>query len=660
MLLVIGSLGASYITFKKMFKVILVGTNPIIWIDVIKNWNAGLIAFISQKTLFKTRPVVGFIHALVAWGFTLYLLVNIIDVLYGFIPNFKFLPNNIVGDIYRLFVDTFSILVLLGVFYFLARRFILQEDRLTVKDPVLLSDRAKAGMKFDSFIVGAFIIVHIGSRFLSASFEIAIHGTDWSQPAANIVATMWSTLSPNTLTIAEHVTWWLALGLILLFLPYFPYSKHAHLFMGPLNIMASEKRRSMAAIETIDFEDEELDQFGAAQIQHLPQTQLLDGYACIQCSRCQDACPAYETGKELSPSALEINKRYFINDNISTIANGESIDKALTDWMLTEEAAWSCTTCGYCVEVCPVGNEPMVDILRARQNLVMMESNFPQDAMETFEKMENYGNPWGLSPQDRENWMDGLDVPLMREKKNTDVLYWAGCSGAYDSRGREISQSVAKILNEAKIDYACLGNEETCTGDSARRIGNEYLFQTMAEQNKETFEQYNFKKIVTQCPHCFTTLKNDYAEMGIELDVVHHSQYIDELINEKKIEPKPYLDEDITFHDPCYLGRHNGEYDAPRKVLQSVLKEGSIKEMEQSKSDSFCCGAGGGNMWYEIKTGERINQHRVNQAVDTQSKTIAAACNFCNIMLEDGVKTTGNEENIRVVDIAEMVSKGLE
>ena len=247
-----------------MFKVILAGTNPIIWTDVLRNWNAGLVAFISQKTLFKTRPIVGLIHALVAWGFTLYLLVNIIDVLYGFIPNFKFLPNSITGDIYRLFVDTFSILVLLGVFYFLARRFIIQEDRLTIKDPVLLSDRAKAGMKFDSFIVGAFIIIHIGSRFLSASFEIAIHGADWSQPAANIVATLWSTLSPNTLAIAEHVTWWLALGLILLFLPYFPYSKHAHLFMGPLNIMASEKRRSMAAIETIDFEDEELDQFGSS------------------------------------------------------------------------------------------------------------------------------------------------------------------------------------------------------------------------------------------------------------------------------------------------------------------------------------------------------------------------------------------------------------
>ena len=214
-------------------------------------------------------------------------------------------------------------------------------------------------------------------------------------------------------------------------------------------------------------------------------------------------------------------------------------------------------------------------------------------------------------------------------------------------------------MNEAGVDYACLGNEETCTGDSARRIGNEYLFQTMAEQNKETFDQYDFKKIVTQCPHCFTTLKNDYAEMGIELDVVHHSQFIDELIKEKKIEPKPYIDEDITFHDPCYLGRHNDEYDAPRNVLQSVLKEGSIKEMKQTRSESFCCGAGGGNMWYEIKTGDRINQNRVNQAVDTDAKTIAAACNFCNIMLEDGVKTTGNEENIKVVDIAEMVSKGL-
>ena len=429
--------------------------------------------------------------------------------------------------------------------------------------------------------------------------------------------------------------------------------------MGPINIMAKEKRKSMASIEKIDFEDESLEQFGSSRLHHLPETQLLDGYACIQCNRCQDACPAYETGKELSPSAIEINKRYFLNENLSSLSNGEQVDIPLTDWMLSEEAAWSCTTCGYCVEVCPVGNEPMIDILRVRQDLVMTESKFPQDAVETFEKIENYGNPWGLSPQDRENWMEGKNVPLMREKKEADILYWAGCSGAYDSRGREISQAVVDVMNKADVDFASLGNEETCTGDSARRIGNEYLFQTMAEQNKETFDQYKFKKIVTQCPHCFTTLKNDYSELGIELDVVHHSQFIDELISDKKIEPAPWMDEDVTFHDPCYLGRHNDEYDAPRNVIQSVLRDGNLIEMEKSKSESFCCGAGGGNMWYEVKTGDRINQNRVKQAVDTKAKTVAAACNFCNIMLEDGAKTTENDSNINILDIAEMVSKGL-
>ncbi len=635
------------------------GSQPLNWSDVIKNWKSGVAAFIGQKTLFKTRPVIGFIHALVAWGFTLYLAVNIIDVLYGFIPNFKFLPNSFIGDVYRLFVDIFSILVLFGVFYFLVRRFLIKDNSLVISDPVMLSEKAQKGMRFDSFLVGSFIILHIGSRFLSASFEIALSGPDKSQPAANLVANLWSDMSINTMHFMEHITWWLALGLILAFVPYFPFSKHAHLFMGPLNIMAAVDRRSMAAIETIDFEDDNLEQFGVSKIEHLPQTQLLDGYACIQCSRCQDACPAYETGKELSPSAIEINKRYFLNEHSAVLANGETINQSLTDWMLTEEAAWSCTTCGYCVDVCPVGNEPMVDILRARQDLVMMESKFPKDAMETFDKIENYGNPWGLSPQDRENWMDGLDIPLMRDKKETDVLYWTGCSGAYDTRGKEISKSVANILNEAKIDYACLGNEEMCTGDSARRIGNEYLFQNMANQNKDTFDQYKFKRIVTQCPHCFTTLKNDYAEMGIELDVIHHSQFIDELIQENKINPQPWVDEDITFHDPCYLGRHNDEYDAPRNVLQSILRDGEIKEMAQTKSDSFCCGAGGGNMWYEIKTGERINQNRVKQAVQTDANTVAAACNFCNIMLDDGIKTTGNDEKIKVLDIAEMVSDSL-
>ena len=653
------AIGLSYTTFNKMFKAIGVGSQQIDWKRALLNFPKGLEVFISQRTLFKTRPVIGFIHALVAWGFTLYLVVNIVDVLYGFIPGFHFFPNYFIGKVYRLFVDIFTVLVLLGVVYFLVRRFIFKDNRLVINEPVMLNDLAKKGMRNDSLIVGLFIFLHVGSRLLAASFEIARNGSDTFQPAATTIALLWSDFSQESIIISEHIFWWIALGLILGFLPYFPFTKHAHLFMGPLNYMAKTERTSMAALEAIDFEDDSIDQFGAGQLGHLPQSQILDAYACIQCSRCQDACPAYETGKELSPSALEINKRYFLNNHLDEFINGSIPDAAITDILLTDEAAWSCTTCGYCVEVCPVGNEPMLDILRARQDLVMMESKFPQEAMETFDKIENYGNPWGLSPQEREVWMEGKEVPLMRDKKEAEVLYWAGCAGAYDNRGKEISQAVVDVLNEAKVDFASLGNEETCTGDSARRIGNEYLFQTMAEKNLETFGKYKFKKIVTQCPHCFTTLKNDYSELGADLEVVHHSQFIGELVSEGKISPKAWLDEDVTYHDACYLGRHNDEYDAPRDVIQSIMKNGSLVEMEKSREESFCCGAGGGNMWYEIKTGERINHNRFKQAADTGATTVATSCNFCNIMMEDGMKVTGNDDKMKVMDIAELVSKSL-
>ena len=586
-LLALTAVGISYTTFNKMFKAIGVGSQQIDWKRALLNFPKGLEVLISQRTMFKTRPIIGFIHAIVAWGFTLYLVVNVVDVLYGFIPGFHFFPNYLIGKAYRLFVDIFTVLVLLGVVYFLVRRFIFKDYRLIINEPVMLNDRAKKGMRNVSLIVGLFILLHVGSRLLAASFEIARNGSDTFQPAATTIALLWSDLSQESVIISEHIFWWIALGLILGFLPYFPFTKHAHLFMGPLNYMVKTERTSMAALEAIDFEDDSIDQFGAGQLGHLPQSQILDAYACIQCSRCQDACPAYETGKELSPSALEINKRYFLNSHLDEFINGSIPDAAITDILLTDEAAWSCTTCGYCVEVCPVGNEPMLDILRARQDLVMMESKFPQEAMETFDKIENYGNPWGLSPQEREVWMEGKNVPLMREKKEAEVLYWAGCAGAYDNRGKEISQAVVDVLNEAKVDFASLGNEETCTGDSARRIGNEYLFQTMAEKNLETFGKYKFKKIVTQCPHCFTTLKNDYSELGADLEVVHHSQFIGELVSEGKISPKAWLDEDVTYHDACYLGRHNDEYDAPRDVIQSIMKNGSLVEMEKSREESF-------------------------------------------------------------------------
>tara|TARA_B110000467_G_scaffold158165_1_gene173935 strand:- start:7886 stop:9898 length:2013 start_codon:yes stop_codon:yes gene_type:complete len=659
-ILTLTSFGLAWFSFGRMFKAIGRGSDPIDWKKVIKNWPKGLAVFISQKTLFKTRPIVGGIHAGVAWGFTLYLLVNIIDVMYGMIPGFHFFPNSFIGDVYRFFVDIFTMVVLLGVLLLLIRRFITRDEKLKTNEPVLLSDAAKKGIKIDSLLVGTFIILHVGFRFISASFEVALNGQDWSQPAATLLSYSWIGLSTDTLIFGEHLGWWMALGLILGFIPYFPYSKHAHLFMGPLNYMAKIERRSLTTLEIMDLEDETSEQFGAGKLEHLPQKELLDGYACIMCNRCQDACPAYYTGKELSPSALEINKRYYLNENLKEFSEGSDSLEGLSKWMLSEEAAWSCTTCGFCIEVCPVGNEPMVDILRMRQDLVLMESNFPKGAMETFEKIENYGNPWGMSPNDREKWTEGMDVPKMREKGSAEYLYWAGCSGAYDDRGKDISRSVAKIMNESGVDYAILGNEETCTGDSARRIGNEYLFQMQAAQNMENFEKYGVKKIVTQCPHCLTTLKNDYGEIGAELEVVHHSEFIADLIKDGKIKPEKSLEEDITFHDACYVGRHHGEYDAPRNVLESVMgKDAKLVEMPRNKEESFCCGAGGGNMWYDIDKGKRINVERFEEAIETGVKKVATSCNFCMIMMEDARKVTGQDEKMEVFDISELVAQRL-
>jgi len=653
------SLGLSVFTFSRMFRVIARGTQKINWLNALRRWPSGLAVFLGQKTLFKTRPVVGAVHAAVAWGFTLYMAVNVVDIMYGMIPGFHFLPEHWLGTVYRLFVDIFSVIVILGVALFLFRRFVISDQRLSINKPVMLSETAEKGVKRDSLLVGLFIISHVGFRFLAASFEIALKGIDLSQPAAALLSRAWLGFSESTLILAEHFSWWMALGLILAFIPYFPYSKHAHLFMGPINFMVKENK-PYTALEKMDLEDENIEQFGASRLEHLTQKELLDAYACIMCTRCQDACPAYVTGKELSPAALEINKRYYINNNAAALANGKDSKDPLSTWMLTEEAAWSCTTCGFCVEVCPVGNEPMVDILRMRQDLVLMESRFPKQAMDVFNKLETYGNPWGLSPEEREKWTEGLQVPLMREKKNAEYLYWAGCSGAYDDRGRDISRSVASILNKAGIDYAILGNEESCTGDSARRMGNEYLFQMLAEQNKETLEKYSVKKIITQCPHCLTTLKNDYAEMGMELEVVHHSQFISDLIKSEKIKPQKNLAEKITFHDACYLGRHEGEYEAPRNVLQSLLEDNNeLIEMPRSKNKSFCCGAGGGNMWYEINTGTRINLERFDEALDTGAETLVTSCNYCMIMMDDASKVTDRDNDMGVMDIAELVAQRL-
>lgn len=641
--------------FRKMFTIIGHGAQPIDWKNSCKNLLKGIWVFISQTTLFNRRPILSYIHAGIAWGFVLYMLVNVFDVFYGYIPALSHFEIPYLTNFYRIFVDIFSVVVMLGVMWFLIRRFILRDEALTIRDNVQMHPNAQSGMKKDSLIVGFFIMFHIGGRFLGESFHLAANEADKFQPFASALGQLWGGCSADSLVISEHIAWWFALGLILAFIPYFPFSKHAHLFMGPLNTMTKPEKISPATIETIDMEDESVEQWGVGMLNHLPQTQIIDAFACIACSRCQEACPAYQTGKELSPSAIEINKRYYISEHFSDLAAGKFPEEKLTDWLFSTDAMWACTTCGACIEACPVGNEPMVDILRIRQDAVLMDGAMPSEAAQALKGIENSGSPWSVPNDAREDWIpEDLNVPKMRDSSEVEYLYWVGCAGAIDDNAQKVSRAMIQILEKAGVSYAILGNEETCTGDSARRIGNEYLFQMMAMQNIETFEKYGVKKIITQCPHCFNTIQNEYPMFDGNYEVIHHTEFIEQLIREGKLTIENGTIEAITYHDSCYLGRHNGIYDAPRNVLTSLPGVG-VREMPRTKDNGFCCGAGGGRMWME-EGGEKINVNRAKEADSLGCDVVATACPFCFTMMDDGIKEI-NEDGAKTKDIAVIVAE---
>lgn len=657
LLLLLTSISLSYKSFKRMFRIISKGTDPIDWKKTLMNIPQGIIILIGQRTLFNSRSLVGFIHAIVAWGFTLYLMVNIVDALEGIISNFRLFGDNFVGLTYNFFVDIFSALVLLGVLYFIIRRFIFDDKKLEISDSVYLSSEAKIGIKRDSLIVGLFIIIHVSARFIGESFKIVLE-PHYFQPFASSLSILWSDLDPTQLSLGLHISWWIALGSILAFMPYFPYSKHAHLFMGPLNYMVPNSQRVKGLPNPINFEDESIEQFGVGDFRHLSQKSLLDSYACIMCNRCQDNCPAYNTSKELSPSAIEINKRYFFNQNGNNIIDGT--ETPIKSELLTDNALWACTSCNYCVYACPVGNEPLKDILMIRQDKVMMESKFPEELVITFKNLETNFNPWSFSSQDREVWAEGLDIKTLAKDQNCDILYWVGCAGSFDKRYQNVSRSFAEIMKKAEINFRILGNEEKCTGDTARRLGNEYLAQNLMMENIETLNNYSVKEIVTTCPHCYNSLKNEYPQFGGEYKVLHHSEFIDKLREENKITLKNNKNsKKMTYHDSCYLGRYNSVFDQPRRSLKS-LDSIELVEMKRSYNNGFCCGAGGGRMFLEETEGTKINVNRTEEAMMTGAETIASGCPFCMTMLTDGVKSLENEEKVQVKDIAEVILENIQ
>jgi Fe-S oxidoreductase len=649
------SIYLAILTIKRITNIIKQGEGEINWEIVPQRFNDVFLKTVSLQTVFRFRWWPSFFHALVAWGFLYYLFVNLGDTLEAFIEDFHFLGNGFIGKAYRFGADILSIAILLGMATLLIRRFIFNPKNLTTRNTILLNPKARKGIKRDSLIVGGFILIHVGSRFIGKSLEIAYsEGKDSWQPFASTVSQLWIDLNQAAIIIGIHITFWLALGTILLFIPYFLYSKHIHLFFAPINYLLKPPRRSIGELSRLDFEDESIEEFGATYINELGWEQIMDSYACIMCYRCQEVCPAYNTGKILSPATLEINKRYHLNQTGKQFSQGDISEQRLTDFAIPSEAIWACTACAACIDICPVGNEPMRDIIDIRRALVLMDNDFPDQLQSAFRGMERTQNPWNFPPSDRMSWAKGLDIPTINQNPDMDILWWVGCAPAIDIRAQKSAIAFARILNAAEINYAVLGELEQCTGDSARRAGNEYLFHEMALANVETLNQAAPGRIVTTCPHCLHTLKNEYQAFGGNYEVIHHTQLINELISDGLIKINQTIDTSITYHDPCFLGRQNNIIADPREVIHRTTS--NFKELHRHGRKSFCCGAGGAQMWKEEEEGnEKISVNRFHEVRATGSNTLAVGCPFCMIMLTDAKNEI--DSSIKILDIAELVAE---
>lgn len=617
--------------------------------------DVGLKAVVLTPT-WRKRLLVSALHAMVVWAFMFYLFVNIGDVLEAMLPGYVFLGEGFLGSSYRLLADLLSVSALLGMSALLVRRFVVRAPELRIRETTLVHPKARAGIRRDSLIVGVFILLHVGGRFVGNSFKLALHGSDPWQPFASDLSQLWAGFSATALTVGEHAGFWLAIGLIMAFFPYFLYSKHIHIFMAPLNFLLRPERPSRGQLDKLNFDDTTVEQFGATRIEDFAWNQMLDAYACIMCNRCQDACPAYTTGKVLSPAALEINKRYFLSDEGARLERGEASTRTLLEFAITEEAVLACTACGACTDICPVGNDPMRDIMDIRRSMVLMEDKAPAQWQTAFRGMERSVNPWNVPPTERMKWAEGLNVPTVEQNAEPEILWWVGCAPATDPRAQKTARALVQILEAAGVSYAVLGQREQCNGDSARRAGNEFLFNELATSNVEILNEVAPKRILTTCPHCMHTLENEYSQYDGNYNVVHHTEFIDELIKNGRLQVKAGPATQTALHDPCYLGRQNGVLIEPRSILNAV--DADVVEMVKHGKQSFCCGAGGAQMWKEEEHGtSRVSSERIRQAKEVGADTLAVGCPFCMIMLSDAAKAEA--PNLLVRDVVEIIADNL-
>ncbi|MBI5292654.1 MAG: (Fe-S)-binding protein [Chloroflexi bacterium] len=663
--------------FYQIYRIIRRGRPAARFTHVIPQTVKALLEVGLQKPMYKSRPILTTFHALIFFGFSYYILVNVNDLLEGFLPGYSTaeVSAGIIG-LLNLLGDVLSIGVLVGVAAFLVRRFIAKDKRLEYnKDVLLLPGVAQGGIKRDSLIVGLFILCHVGSRFTGQALRLAEMGaTNPAQPFAGALSLLLRALPPSAFAPAIHASWWIAIGLIVVFLPYFIISKHVHIMAAPLNLALAkqaERGRLDPATSPTNGQGQALPLPGAATLADLAWPRLMDAYACIMCNRCQDVCPAHNSMRPLSPSALEINKRYWLNANFNAFAGGAS-SPPLTEWAISPEAVWACTTCYACVRVCPVGNEPMADIIDLRRRLVNDGAELDSGVQSTLEKIGKTGNSFGQAARNRAKWAASLDFKIKDVRKEpAEFLWFVGDYASFDARVQEITRTVARVLKSAGVDFGILYEAEKNSGNDVRRVGEEGLFEQLAEQNVAAMSKCTFERVITTDPHTLNALKNEYPDYGGKWETIHYTRLLAQLIDAGKLQLQHKLSHyRVTFHDPCYLGRYNNGFNPPRALIRAAGCE--FVEMPRNKENSYCCGAGGGQIWMgSTPVGERPAENRIREALaaldpsadgaggNAKRLLFVVSCPKDVVMYSDAVKTTGNEGKIEVRDIIQLIAEAM-
>ena len=588
----------------------------------------------GQSRLLK-EPKSGWMHAVIFWGF-LILLVRAGEFFFiGLFPNIES-HFSITAPLvlpYLWIKDGVVFMVTLAVLYALYRRLVIRPNRLT--------------LSIEGLVILNLILVIAASDILFDSAFIALNpGIEKSGPLAALFVPLISLLGKNLTGHLHSLAYWTHVSAILFFLTLLPRSKHFHIVTSIPNVFLSNMNPGNG-LHRIDFEDEEQENFGITEVENFSWKQMLDLHTCTQCGRCDRVCPALATEKPLSPQQLTVNLR----DHLNTPSPS---DNNLLGDVIDDEVVWACTTCGACESACPVMIQYVDKVIDLRRGLILTEDRYPKEFESAFKSLETQSNPWGFPKNSRADWAKALDIPIWDKTNPSEYLYFIGCNGSFDTRGKKISESVVKTLQQAGVSFSILGNSEGCTGDPARRAGNEYLFDMLASQNADTFKQQGVLKVITHCPHCLNSLKNEYPEFGVYLEVIHHSELLETLISDGKISVGEKTDSNVVVHDSCYLGRHNGVYDAPRNVLAAEVQ--NVQEVEQSRETGTCCGAGGARFLLEENTGTRMSHHRLDELMVTNPDTIAVSCPFCVLMLEDAVKAKGLEGKVKVRDIGEILN----